>query len=95
MHVSYSLDADCFGDHSVAHNERKAAHDATANAEIGSNTGKQRSDGRELNDHLHRSLDGSVEARATAWTFHLVSIGGCIKLGACGGGELDRLHVGF
>lgn len=95
MHVSHSVDSDRFADHAVREDERKAAYDVTANGEIGPNTGKRRTDAGETSDQLRRSLDGSVEPNATARTLLLVPIGGCIKLGACGRRELDRLHVGF
>jgi hypothetical protein len=95
MHVSHSVDADRLADHAVSQDEREAANDPTAYAEIRPYVRKQWADGWEANDQLHRSLDSRVETHATAGTFHVVSIGGCVQLGACGRRELDRLHVRF
>ena len=42
-----------------------------------------------------RSIDGRVEALATARPIQLVPIGGGIELGACGRRELDDVHDRF
>ncbi len=95
MHVSHGVYADRLADHPVCEDEWEAADDPTVHPEIGPHVGEHWADGRERDDQLYRALDGRVEAHATASTFHLVTIGGSVKLGACGRRELDRLHVRF
>jgi hypothetical protein len=95
MHVGDSVDSNLVSQHAVREDEWKAANHATADAQVGSNTGEQRTDRGEPDDQLHGALDRSSEAETTTTALLLVLISGGIKLGASGRCELDGSHERF